>query len=371
MTQGQAMRIPFFDFTREASRISSEIEAAFHRVLVSGRYILGQELDSFEKAFAKYCSSRYALGVASGTDALFLALKSLGIGPGDEVITVANTFAATALAILYTGATPVFVDIEKDSFLMDSQRVEDAVTKRTRAIIPVHLYGQCADMDKIRLVASKHGLFVVEDACQAHGALYKARPAGSLGDVAAFSFYPTKNLSCYGDGGMVVTNDKVLYERLFLLRNYGQKDRYHYSVVGYNSRLDEIQAAVLRVKLGYLDRWTEKRLGIARKYDQALGKARKVSPRLDNGSRHAYHLYVAAVSERDNLMSYLRDRGIETMIHYPVPLHRLDPFKNSCVYRDLENTEKRSAEILSLPMNQWLEQDEVEYIADSIRRFYA
>ncbi len=365
------MRIPFFDFSREISFIGPEVEEAIHNVLVSGRYILGEELESFENAFASFSGCRYAVGVASGTDALFLALKALGVGEGDEVITVANTFAATALAILYTGARPVFIDIGKDSFLMDPQCIEDAVTEKTKAIIPVHLYGQCADMESINNIASRHGLFVLEDACQAHGALYRGRPAGSLGDIAAFSFYPTKNLSCYGDGGMVVTNSRDLYEKLSLLRNYGQNDRYHYALAGYNSRLDEVHAAVLRVKLGYLEGWIDKRTCIAREYDNVLGKANKVRSNLFRESRHAYHLYVAAVDRRDELISYLEDRGIETMIHYPVPLHKLDAFKDSCIWRDLDNTEKRTREILSLPLNQWLKQEEVEYITDSIRGFYA
>ena len=237
------MKIPFSDFSRETDEIGSEIRSALDRVISSNTFVLGNEVKLFEKEFAEFCSCTYGVGLATGTDALFLALKAMGIGPGDEVITVSHTFAATALAIIYTGAAPVFIDIEESSYLMDPSLIEEAVTDKTKAVIPVHLYGMCADMDKIREIASKYNLFVLEDACQAHGALYKGSRAGSLGDAAAFSFYPTKNLGAYGDGGMVTTRDSRLYEKLLLLRNYGQKDRYHYLMVGYNSRLDEIQAA--------------------------------------------------------------------------------------------------------------------------------
>ncbi|MBN1635726.1 MAG: DegT/DnrJ/EryC1/StrS family aminotransferase, partial [Deltaproteobacteria bacterium] len=325
----------------------------------------------FEQEFARFCSCKHGVGVASGTDALFLSLKALGIGSGDEVITVANTFGATALAILYTGARPVFVDIEQNSHLMDTNRIEKAITTKTRAIIPVHLYGRCVDMKHIMKTADAHGLYVLEDACQAHGALYDGRPAGSLGHCAAFSFYPTKNLGGLGDGGMITTNDTELYERLMLLRNYGQANRYIHDFIGYNSRLDEIQAAVLSVKLGYLEHWVNQKQQIAQRYDRAFQDINLVHPGIASESRHSYHLYVLAINRRDELQGYLKDKGIETLIHYPVPLHRQAAFKESRVPEGLPYTELRSSQILSIPIHPWLDDCESEYIIKTITEFFS
>ena len=367
----QNIPIKFFDFSPEISEIGDQIKDAINRVISSGRYILGNEVGSFEKEFAQVCSCKHAVGVASGTDALFIALKAFDVGPGDEVITVSNTFAATALAIMYTGATPVFVDIEPDSHLMNTLLIKDAITPKTKAIIPVHLYGACADMDKIMEIAASHNLYVLEDACQAHGALYKNRPAGGIGHLAAFSFYPTKNLGAYGDGGMITTNDTDLYNKLILLRNYGQKDRYSYNIAGYNSRLDEIQAAILRIKLKYLSEWVEKRQKIANIYDIGLSDINLFKTRIDNSSTHAYHLYVISVEKRDVLQAHLKDNGVETLIHYPVPLHKQKAFEKTKVYGQIGQTELRSNQILSLPIYPWLKDDEVHYIIDCVRDFYS
>ena len=365
------MQIPFFDFSRETFAIGDDVLSAVGRVISSGRFILGSEGESFEREFSQMCSCKYAVGVASGTDALFLALKAMGIGEGDEVITVSHSFAATALAIVYTGAHPVFVDIEDNSYLMDAGSLEHAITKKTKAVLPVHLYGMCANMSQIREIAKSHGLFVLEDACQAHGALYKGEPAGSMGDAAAFSFYPTKNLGAYGDGGMITTNDAVLYEKLLLLRNYGQLDRYHFEMLGYNSRLDEMQAAILRKKLDYLPQWTKRRQEIAQRYDLGIGTINIVRPQLEEGSSHVYHVYVIAVEDRDGLKTYLEEEGIQTLIHYPVPIHRQKVFNARGKTVQLSNTDLRSTQILSLPMHPWIRDDEINCIIERIQEYYA
>lgn len=366
----QNIPIKFFDFSPEISEIGDQIKDAINRVIYSDRYILGNEVSAFEKEFSKVCSCKHAVGVASGTDALFLALKAFDVGPGDEVITVANTFAATALAIMYTGATPVFVDIGPNSHLINTLLIEKAITPKTKAIIPVHLYGACADMDKIMAIATDHNLYVLEDACQAHGALYKNRPAGGIGHLAAFSFYPTKNLGAYGDGGMITTNGTDLYNKLILLRNYGQRDRYSYNIPGYNSRLDEIQAAILNEKIKYLSKWVEKRQKIAGIYDIGLSDINLVKTRINFASTHAYHLYVISVEKRDELQAHLKDNGVETLIHYPVPLHKQEAFEEAKVYGQLKQTELRSNQILSLPIYPWLKDEEVHYIIDCVKNFY-
>lgn len=364
------MVIEFFDFKREIAAIGGEIRSAVERVLVSGRYILGEELTAFEGDFARLCGCLHGIGTANGTDALFLTLKACGIGPGDEVITVANTFAATALAIAYTGATPVFVDIGASSHLIDPGRIEAALTVRTRAILPVHLYGQCADMDRIMAIAESRGVVVIEDACQAHGALYKGRKAGSLGHAAAFSFYPTKNLGAYGDAGMVVTRDEALHARVRMLRNYGQTDRYHHEIQGYNSRLDELQAAVLRTKLSHLEQWNTRRQALAERYAAGLKDIDLLPVRLDEGSTHVRHLYVIAVEDRDALQAHLASQGIGTLIHYPVPLHRQKAFTDARVAGGMEHTERRAAQILSLPLHPWLTDEEADTVIACIRSFY-
>lgn len=366
-----SMQIPFFDLTKETLAIGDGIDSAINRVISSGRFILGREVETFEQGFAHMCSCRYAVGVATGTDALFLALKAMGVGPGDEVITVSHSFAATALAIIYTGAQPVFVDIEDRSYLMDPDCLEHAITKRTKVIIPVHLYGMCANMSRIREIARAHGLLVLEDACQAHGALYRGEPAGSMGDAAAFSFYPTKNLGAYGDGGMITTNDAGLYDRLIMLRNYGQLDRYHFEMLGYNSRLDEIQAAILKEKLPYLKQWTTRRQEIAHRYDRGIGSLNLVGQQPEQGSTHVYHLYVIAVEDRDGLKTFLEKQGVQTLIHYPVPIHKQKTFNATGKFMHLGNTELRATQVLSLPMRPWITDEEIEYIIERIQEYYA
>lgn len=272
---------------------------------------------------------------------------------------------------MYTGATPVFVDIEPHSYLMDPTLIRAAITPNTKAILPVHLYGVCTDMDKIMEIAANHNLYVLEDACQAHGALYKKRPAGGMGHLAAFSFYPTKNLGAYGDGGMITTNDTDLFNKLTLLRNYGQKNRYSYHIPGYNSRLDEMQAAILRVKLKYLFNWVERRQKIADLYDIGLKDINLVKTCTDNASTHAYHLYVISVENRDELQLHLKEHGVETLIHYPVLLHKQKAFKGAKVFGQLKHAELRSNQILSLPIYPWLKDEEVHYIIDGVKDFYS
>ena len=361
--------IKFFDFSKETAQIGDEIALTLRKVIESGRFILGPVLELFENEFAEFCSVKHAVGVATGTDALFLCLKAIGIGDSDEVITVSNTFAATALAISYTGAKPVFVDIKDDGHLIDPERIEAAITSRTKAIIPVHLYGQCADMDPIMANAKKHNLFVLEDACQAHGALYRGRKAGSLGHAAAFSFYPTKNMGAYGDAGMITTNDMTLFEKLRLYRNYGQTDRYSYTLKGYNSRLDEIQAAILRVKFKHISEWNQKRQKIAVIYDRELGGINKLTFSLAPGSTHVYHLYVAAVEGRDSLQKYLSENGIETLIHYPVPLHEQKIFNDGILPVKLPNTEKLCREIISLPIYPGMADEDVEKVCEAVKKW--
>jgi dTDP-4-amino-4,6-dideoxygalactose transaminase len=363
------MKIPFFDFSREISSLGPEIRGAMDRVMAAGRFILGEEGIAFEREFARACSCDHAVGVASGTDALFLALKAFGVGEGDEVITVSHTFAATALAIRYTGAEPVFIDIGARSFHLDPDLIEDAITPKTRAIIPVHLYGMCADMPRIMEIARARGLLVLEDACQAHTAICRGKTAGSLGDAAAFSFYPTKNLGAYGDGGMITTNDPLLREKLLLLRNYGQRDKYHHETLGYNSRLDEVQAAVLRAKLVHLPAWTKRRMEIAGQYDAGIGDINLLRLCPGEGSTHVYHLYVIAVEDRDGLRSFLEARGIGTLIHYPVPVHMQEAFAGARVSGELRNTGLRAGQVLSLPMHPWMTDDEVVYVIETVREF--
>lgn len=350
--------------------IRSEIHSAVDRVLQSGWYILGREVEAFEREFAAYCGVKHAVGCASGTEAIALALMALGVGPGDEVVTVANTAVPTVSAISMTGAKPAFVDID-DFFLMDVARLESAVTDRTRAIMPVHLYGQMADMDAILAVARKRGIPVIEDAAQAHGAEFKAKRAGSWGIMGCFSFYPTKNLGCYGDGGAVTTDDPGLYERLVMLRNYGQEKRYYHSIKGINSRLDEVQAAVLRVKLARLDEWNERRRQIAAWYGETLRDVCEC-PGERPGARHVYHLYVIRAADRDGLRAGLEKEGITTLMHYPLPVHLQKAYAD-LGYRtgDLPFTEATAAKILSLPMHPAVTRDGAELVGEKIRDYYA
>lgn len=331
---------------------------------------MGENVQEFEKEFAEFCRVKYAVGTSSGTAALHLALLVCGIRQGDEVITVPYTFTATAEAISHCGGKVVFVDIEERSYTVDTTKIENAITKRTKAIIPVHLFGQPADMDRIIAIAEKHNLFVIEDACQAHGAEYKGRRVGSLGDIACFSFYPGKNLGAYGDAGMVVTNNKEFAEKLRLLRDHGRDKKYYHRVEGYNYRLDAIQAAVLRVKLRHLDEWNRKRRENAQLYDQLLEGGGVRTPVEMGYAGHVYHLYVIRTEKREELYRKLNERGVSVAIHYPLPLHLQEAY----VYLgwkkgDFPVSEICSEEMLSLPMFPELTKDEIEEIVRLIRKF--
>ncbi len=361
--------IPFVDLKREYEEIKAEIDQAIKGVIKRGRFILGEEVERFEEEFSKFIGARYGIAVNSGSDALYLALRALGIGEGDEVITVSYTFISTADAIIRNGAVPVFVDIEPDTYTIDPHQIEKSITKKTKAIIPVHIYGHPADMDPIIEIARKHNLFVVEDACQAHGAEYKGKRVGSIGDLGCFSFYPTKNLGAYGDGGIVVTNNMKLTKRLRKLRNYGQDKKYYHDISGVNSRLDEIQAAILRVKLRHLAVWNQRRRSIAELYKRLLEGMGLILPIERDYAKHAYHLYVIRDKRRDVLQAHLKKNGINTLIHYPVPVHMQRPYQHLKKRAPLSVTEQISREILSLPMHPWLSGEEIKKIAIQVKDY--
>jgi len=365
------IRIPQVDLKANYLAHKDEIDAAMARVLNSGWYILGQEVTAFEREFADYIGVKFGIGVGSGTDALHLALRACGVGAGDEVITVSHTAVATAAAIELSGAKPVFIDIESDTFLMDPNWIERTITPRTKAILPVHLYGNVAEMEKILDVAGRYGLQVIEDCAQSHGARYKERRSGSWGTVAAFSFYPTKNLGALGDGGMVVTNDPELATRVRSLREYGWQQRYVSETAGLNSRLDELQAAVLRVKLKYLDGSNEERRKKALIYTQRLHGANIRCPAVRKQIDPVYHLYVIRTKERDALRDFLRGQGIQTLIHYPVPVHLQNAYKQlRCGPGDLSVTEECSRQILSLPLYPEMPESEIEEVSFQIENFF-
>ena len=342
--------IPLVDLKAQYRAIKPEVSDAIDRVLESGHFVLGPEVAGFEREFAAYTRTPHAIGVNTGTSALHLSLLALGIGPGDEVITVPFTFVATVAAIGYSGARPVFVDVDPVSYTMDPSRLEAAISPRTRAIVPVHLYGQPADMRPIMEVAERHGLPVVEDACQAHGAEYQGTRAGSIGDLGCFSFYPGKNLGAYGEGGAITTWDAELARRVRLLRDWGAEQKYAHLVKGYNYRLDELQAAVLRVKLRHLEGWTEDRRAHARHYGELLGEAFGTPAEMPY-ARHVYHVYSVRVDDRDAVIRSLREAGVQTGVHYPVPVH-LQPAWAELGYRagDFPASERAAAEVLSLPL---------------------
>ena len=359
--------IPFLDLKAQHSSIKAEIRDAIDRVFETSQFILGDEVTAFESEFAAYCSASRGIAVNSGTSALHLALLAAGVGPGDEVITTPFTFVATVAAIRYTGARPVFVDIDPRSFTIDPDRIDGAVTSRTKAIVPVHLYGQPADMDPIRACANTHGLIVIEDAAQAHGAEYKGRRVGSLGDLACFSFYPGKNLGACGEGGIVVTSDPRYAETIAMLRDWGQARKYHHVRHGYNYRMDGLQGAILRVKLRHLPRWTEARRSRAALYDRALAASGVVTPAAVPFARHVYHVYAVRSAARDEVQTTLQAAGVQTGIHYPIPVHL------QAAYRDLgylagefPEAERAAREVLSLPMYPELGDSAIEQVAGMI-----
>ena len=368
--QSKQPPVPFVDLSAQYPTIATEINEAVAKVIHDTDFILGREVGLFEEEFAAYCEAKYAVGVDSGTSALELALRAYEIGPGDEVVTAANTFIASALAISHAGAKPVLVDVDPYTYTIDVGSIAKAITARTKAILPVHLYGHPAHMDPIRQLAEKYGLVVIEDACQAHGARYKGKRAGSLGHAAAFSFYPGKNLGAFGDGGMVVTNDRDIAKRLEMLRNYGQKEKYHHQFRGYNRRLDILQAAILRVKLKYLEKWNAARRWNAKLYQESLEGSGVVTPTEAAGAESVWHLYVIRTAQRDELKDHLINRGIRASIHYPIPVH-LQP-----AYQDLEYkrgafpvTESYAQQLLSLPMYAEMTQAQIEFVAKTICGF--
>jgi dTDP-4-amino-4,6-dideoxygalactose transaminase len=321
-------KIPFLDMKRQYRDIGEETGSAIKKVLASGWYILGNELAALEKEFAGYCGARYGIGVASGTEALYISLVTSGIGRGDEVVTAANAGAPSTVAIELAGAVPVFADVDRDTFNIDPLDVKRKITRKTKAVIPVHLYGQCADMGPISEIARKKRITVIEDACQAHGASYKGRKTGSISKAGCFSFYPTKNLGCYGDGGMIVTSDSVFAENARMVRDYGQKKKYVHVKKGINSRLDEVQAAVLRVKLKHLDAWNRRRAAIARIYDSGIKNCLVEKPNEAAYGKHVYHLYVIKCGNRDALREHLRKNGIEVLVHYPSVVYSQKAYKD-------------------------------------------
>lgn len=365
------MKVPFLDLKAQYQSIGEEVREAVQRVMEQTAFAGGPFVEQFEKEFAAFCGCEYALGVSSGTSALWLALKALNVGPGDEVITVPNSFIATAEAISFCGATPVFVDVDERTYTMDPALVEQAITKRTKAIIPVHLFGQMADMDPIMEVAREHGLYVVEDACQAHGAEYKGRKAGSIGDAGCFSFYPGKNLGAYGEAGAVVTNNRGLAERIRMLRDHGQAKKYYHRLLGWNDRMDGIQAAVLSVKLRYLPEWNRARHAHAATYQRLLsGNIALSIPYEAPYGQHVYHVYAIRTEQRDAMLEYLAKRDIACGIHYPVPIHLQEAYRFLGLGEGSYPVAERCArQFLSLPMYPELTRQQIEYVARAIELF--
>ena len=358
------IEVPFVDLRAQYKTIAQEINAAIQGVLDRSDYILGEEVRLFEEDFAKFIGSTHALGVGSGLDALELALRAYGIGPGDEVITAANTYIATVLAIIAAGARPVLVDMDPATYNIDPTAIEAAITPRTRGIMPVHLFGQPADMEQILAIARKHDIIVIEDAAQAHGAMYAGRRAGTWGHAAAFSFYPGKNLGAYGDGGAVTTNDPAIAEKIRQLRNYGQRVKYEHVTAGTNSRLDTIQAAILRVKLRRLDAWNAARQKHAAAYNSLLAGGPYVLPGVAANRAHIFHLYVIEADNRRQVQELLSANGVATGIHYPIPIHMQEACKElGYHYGDFPATEAASDRILSLPMYPELSEEQLEHVA--------
>lgn len=369
------MDIPVFELKKQFQSIRNDIEECIKNVLSSGFYILGKNVSAFEDEFAKYCGVKYAIGVASGTDALKIAVRACGLKKGDEVITSPFTFVAASDAIYYSGAKIVFADIESNSYNIDPKEIKKKITKRTKAILCIHLYGNPCNMEAITKLAHQHNLKLIEDCAQAAGAEYGGKKVGAFGDAGCFSFYPTKNLGAYGDGGMVITNNIQIADEVKMLKSYGSNDRCHYSMHGFNSRLDEIQAAILRVKLNYLDKWNLARRKNADYYNERLSdleeKKLLIRPTEQKNTKHAYHLYVPMVENRAALIKHLKSNGIGTSIHYPIPLHRQKIYEESDNKGDdFANTELASKTIITLPFYPELKQKEIDYIVDSLYRFY-
>lgn len=364
--------IAFVDLKRQYVSIKTDIDKVISKVLDSAEFILGSENEKFEEEFSKFIGVNYAVGVGSGMAALELGLRALGIGDGDEVITPVNSFIASSFSITLVGAKPILVDCQEDTFNIDIEKAEKLITSKTKAIMPVHLYGQVADMEGVLKLAKKYGLLVIEDACQAHGASFKGQKAGSFGDVAAFSLYPGKNLGGYGDGGIVTTNNKTIAEKINMLRNFGQKEKYKHLILGENNKLDNLQAGILRVKLRHLEKWNNKRLKKAIIYNNLLKKAPVITPQIFPEYTHIFHLYVIRSKKRNKLMKYLSSKGISIVMHYPIPIHLQSAYKQLGYKKgDFPTAEMLSEEILSLPMFPEIKEEEIRYVCREIENFYS
>ncbi|MFN4285594.1 MAG: DegT/DnrJ/EryC1/StrS family aminotransferase [Lacibacter sp.] len=366
------MSIPFLSFEAVNRQIKAEITKAFDTVFDAGWYILGKQLAAFEQEYAAFNQVQHASGISNGLDALHIALKAVGVGAGDEVIIPAHTFMATALAVSYTGATPVLVEPDMRTYNIDTTKIESAITSRTKAIMPVHLYGQACDMEAIKQIADKHQLFIIEDNAQAHGASWQGKITGSWGHINATSFYPGKNLGALGDAGAVTTNDAELAKKTALLRNYGSAEKYKHEVMGFNQRMDELQAAFLRVKLRYLPAWTKLRQSIAAQYDAELrGVGDVITPYVAPGATHVYHLYVIRTRQRNALQQYLQQQGIGTLIHYPIPVHLQEAYRHLGYGRgDFPGAEELADTCLSLPLWPGMTEAMISKVTKAIKKFY-
>lgn len=367
------MEVPFLDLKAQYATIRDEVHDAMNRVMEKTAFAGGPFVQEFEESFAVYCQTKYAVGVSNGTAALWLALAALEIGPGDEVITVPNTFIATAEAISFAGARPVFVDIDEQTHTMDPAAIEAAITPRTKAVIPVHLFGQMADLHPIMQVARKHNLYVIEDAAQAHGATYQGRRAGSIADIGCFSFYPGKNLGAYGEAGGVVTNDKDIADRIRMIRDHGQAKKYYHNIIGWNARMDGLQGAVLSVKLKYIDEWNESRRRHAGAYDELLQDVDGVIlPKVAPYGTHVYHIYALRTQNRDDVIAELKQMGVSCGIHYPVPLHLQKAYADLDYKEgDFPISEKCCSEYVSLPMYPELTQEHIQHVVSSLKQVQA
>lgn len=364
------MNVPFVDLRKQYLSIKSEIDKAIKNVILDTAFIGGKYVEQFEEEFAKYCNAKYCIGVGNGTDALIIAMKALGIGKGDEVITAANSFIATSEAITAAGAKVVFVDCHPDYYTIDVEKIEEKINSKTKAIIPVHLYGQPTNMDHILEIAKKYNLYVIEDAAQAHGAKYKGKKVGSLSDIACFSFYPGKNLGAYGDAGAILTNNEELAKKCRMLSNHGRIEKYNHEFEGYNSRLDGLQAAILSVKLKYLDEWNEKRREVAYKYNKLLENTNVVTPKELPQTECVYHLYVIRTKQRNELQKFLKERGISTGIHYPIGLPFLKAYKYlNLSPKDFPATYQYQNEVLSLPIFPELTNYQIKNVVSNLNKF--
>lgn len=362
------MSVPFIDFTKQNEVIKSEVDAGWKAVIGKSSFIMGPQVKAFETEFAQFCGTKYALGLNSGTDALYLALAAMGVGPGDEVVLPAHTFIATALCVSYTGATVRLADVEEETYNIDPVSLEKVITRRTKVIIPVHLYGQMAHMHEIKDLADRKGIMILEDACQAHGARYQGNRSGSVGKAGCFSFYPTKGLGGWGDGGAVVTNDEKIKHMVEMLRDYGRSDRYQHKMKGFNSRLDTMQAVVLSAKLKHLDEWNAMRQKVAAVYREELAKVGLAAPKEAANRDHVYQTFAVRVKNRDKVMDGLKARGVGNLIHYPIPIHLQEAYADAGYKAgDFPVAEKIASEILSLPMFPHMEAVQVKEVVAALR----